>query len=83
MCRERQLLFTFLFLEKVPANNNTSERAIRNVKVKQKTSGHFKKEETAQNFAKIRSVIDTSIKNGLNVLDALALIAEFEFQFKN
>ena len=80
MRRERQHLFTFLFLENVPADNNASERAIRNVKVKQKISGQFKIEQAAQNFAQIRSVIDTIIKNGLNVLDGLALIAKFEFQ---
>ena len=60
MKRERQTLFVFLFIEQVPADNNASERAIRNVKVKQKISGQFKKIETAQNFAKIRSVIDTT-----------------------
>ncbi len=80
MCRERHYLFIFLFLEQVPADNNASERAIRNIKVKQKISGQFKKEETAQNFAKIRSVIDTTIKNGMNVLDSLAIIAKFETQ---
>ena len=78
MCRERQYLFTFLFLKNVPADNNASERAIRNVKVKQKISGQFKIEQTAQNFAQIRSIIDTIIKNDLNVLDGLALIAKFE-----
>jgi len=80
---ERQHLFTFLFLKNVPADNNASERAIRNVKVKQKISGQFKIEQAAQNFAQIRSVIDTIIKNGLNVLDGLALIAKFEFQLKD
>jgi len=80
MARERQQLFTFLFLEEVPPDNNASERAIRNVKVKQKISGQFKIEKAAQNFAKIRSVIDTTIKNGLNVLQAMTLIAKFEFQ---
>lgn len=80
MCRERHHLLTFLFIEKVPPDNNASERAIRNVKVKQKISGQFKKVETAQNFAKIRSVIDTTIKNGMNVLESLALIAKFEVQ---
>jgi len=64
----------------VPGDNNASERAIRNVKVKQKISGQFKIEQAAQNFAQIRSVIDIIIKNGLNVLDGLALIAKFEFQ---
>ena len=81
MCRERQHLFTFLYLENVPADNNASERAIRNVKVKQKISGQFKIEQKAQNFAQIRSVIDTIIKNDLNILDGLALIAKFQFQF--
>ena len=78
MCRERQHLFTFLFIEDVPPDNNASERAIRNVKVKQKISGQFKTEKAARNFAKIRSVIDTTIKNGMNVLEALELIAKLE-----
>ena len=34
MCGERQYLFTYLFLEQVPPDNNASERAIRNAKVK-------------------------------------------------
>lgn len=83
MCRERQHLFTFLFIEQVPPDNNASERAIRNVKVKQKISGQFKIEQAAQNFAMIRSVIDTTIKNGMNVSEALKLIAKNEFQFEN
>lgn len=83
MKRERQTLFVFLFIEQVPADNNASERAIRNVKVKQKISGQFKKNETAQNFAQIRSVIDTTIKNGMNIILALNLIAKSEFQFDN
>lgn len=81
MKRERQTLFVFLFIEQVPADNNASERAIRNVKVKQKISGQFKKVEAAQNFAQIRSVIDTTIKNGMNCIEALNLIAKFQFQF--
>ena len=83
ICRERQHLFTFLFVENVPNHNNESERAIRNVKVKQKISGQFKNERAAQNFAKIKSVIDTTIKNGMNVLDALLLIAKFQTQYSN
>lgn len=82
MRKERQHLFTFLFIAEVPPDNNASERAIRNVKVKQKISGQFKAEQTAHNFAKIRSVIDTTIKNGLNVLQALAIVAKFEFDIE-
>lgn len=80
MCRDREQLLVFLFLKNVPPDNNTSEQAIRNVKVKQKISGQFKNPRNAQNFAKIRSVIDTTIKNGMNVIQALNLIAKFEFQ---
>jgi len=83
IAKERQQLFTFLFLEDVSADNNASERAIRNVKVKQKISGQFKIEKAAQNFAKIRSVIDTTIKNEMNVLESMILIAKFEFLFTN
>ncbi|MDO9276205.1 MAG: transposase, partial [Lutibacter sp.] len=64
----------------VPPDNNASERAIRNVKVKQKISGQFKIEQAAQNFAKIRSVIDTTIKICQNVLEALVIIAKFELE---
>lgn len=80
ICREKQNLFTFLFIKNVPSDNNASERAIRNVKIKQKISGQFKTEKAAQNFAMIRSVIDTTIKNGMNVLEAMNLIAKSELQ---
>jgi len=63
-----QHLFIFHFLEQVTADNNASEGAIRNVKVKQKNSGQFKIAKTADIFAKIRSVIDAAIKYGCNVL---------------
>ncbi len=81
MRREQQNLFVFLYIKEVPADNNPSERAIRNVKVKQKISEQFKTITAAENFAKIRSVIDTTIKNGMNIIQALTLIAKFEYQF--
>jgi hypothetical protein len=58
----------------VPPDNNGSERAIRNVKVKQKISGQFKSLSGAETFAILRSVIDTAIKNKLNPLNALSQI---------
>lgn len=67
----------FLEQPNVPPDNNGSERAIRNIKVKQKISGHFKSLENANIFATLRSVIDTTIKNGNNVVKALHLIATF------
>jgi len=43
-------------------------------------AGQFKVKQAAQNFGKLRSVIDTTIKNVLNVLEALTLIAKLDLQ---
>jgi len=59
----------------VPLNNNGFERAIRNVKVKQKISRQFKTETGAQIYVIIRSVTDTCIKNAQNILAAFKTIA--------
>jgi transposase len=67
----------FLHYNDVPADNNGSERAIRNIKVKQKVSGGFRSIGGADGFAVLRSVIDTTIKSGNDVFYALALIANF------
>ena len=77
MLRDKKYLFTFLEIPNVPPDNNASERAIRNIKVKQKISGQFKTVCAAQNFAIIRSVIDTMLKNNRNILNGLATIAKF------
>jgi transposase len=74
---KQDCILYFLLQSNVPPDNNGSERAIRNIKVKQKISGMFKTIESANLFAVIRSVIDTTIKNGNNVLNALHLIATF------
>ena len=74
----RAHVFTFLYHPDVPPDNNGSERAIRNVKVKQKISGQFKVFDAAENFAILRSIIDTAIKNGQKVLPALNVIADYK-----
>jgi transposase len=68
-------LTTFLHHFHIPPDNNGSERAIRNVKVKTKISGQFKTYKGADIFAVIRSVIDTLIKNKKDVFQSLATIA--------
>lgn len=76
LLKHQKHILTFLWNNDVPPDNNGSERAIRNIKVKQKISGQFKSENGANNFAVIRSIIDTAIKSGQNVLATLALIAK-------
>lgn len=75
MIKHKEYILTFLHHFHVPPDNNASERAIRNVKVKQKVSGQFKTENGAQIYAVIRSVTDTCIKNGQNILGAFKTIA--------
>ena len=76
LLKHQQYILYFLYHPKIPPDNNGSERAIRNVKVKQKISGQFKSNEGADAFSILRSVIDTTIKSGQNVLQALSLIAK-------
>jgi transposase len=77
LTKHRQSIFTFLTHLNVPPDNNASERAIRNVKVKTKVSGQFRNKDGkgADRYAKIRSVIDTTIKNGQDVYAALVCLA--------
>ena len=76
LLKHQQYILYFLHHPKVPPDNNGSERAIRNIKVKQKISGQFKTPEGAGGFAILRSVIDTIIKSKQNVLNTLTLIAK-------
>ncbi|KKX46977.1 IS66 family transposase [Sphingobacterium sp. JB170] len=72
----RDHMLTFLYQYDVPADNNASEQAIRNVKVKQKISGMFKSFTGANIYAIIRSIIDTCIKNNQNILNTFITIAK-------
>ncbi len=71
-------IFTFLYHPEVPPDNNGSERAIRNAKVKMKISNQFKSFGFASHYAIIRSVIDTTIRNSKNVFYALSYLANQE-----
>jgi len=68
LIKYQDYLFLFLKNELIPPDNNGSERAIRNFKVKQKVSGFFKTDNGAANYAILRSVCDTAIKNNQNPL---------------
>ena len=65
MIKHRNYLFPCLYDLDVPPDNNASERAIRNIKVKQKISGQFKSGQ--HTFCVLRSIIDTLRKRELDV----------------
>ena len=71
LTKARDKIFTFLLHPNIPPDNNGSERAIRNIKVKLKVSGQFKTFQGAQDYASLRSIVDTSRKRGLNEFDSL------------
>jgi len=72
--KARDKIFTFMNDENIPPDNNGSERAIRNVKVKLKVSQQFKSDQGAIDYGNIRSIIDTSRKRGLNEFESLVSI---------
>ena len=57
----------------VPFTNNLGERAIRMPKVKQKISGSFRTLKGAQDFCIIRAYLDTLLKQGHNLFEALRM----------
>jgi len=69
--KRQQQVFNFLFHPDVPYDNNGSEQAIRNIKVKQKVSGSFRSERGSEIFAILRSVFDTTIKKGGNPFETI------------
>lgn len=75
MVKYSDYVFAFLEHPNIPPDNNASERAIRNFKVKLKVSNFFKSAKGSENYAVIRSIIDTAIKNKLNPYTVTRLIA--------
>jgi len=75
MVKYSDYVFAFLDNHHIPPDNNGSERAIRNFKVKLKVSNFFKSTAGSDGYAIIRSVIDTAIKNNQNPYEATRLIA--------
>lgn len=74
----RASILPCIYEPEIPPDNNSSERAIRNVKVKQKISGQFK--SGIQNFCILRSVIDTLRKRAHQPFDMLCQIMSIQSQ---
>ena len=76
MNKHRNSILTFLYYEDVEPTNNASERAVRNIKVKQKVSGQFK--TGGQDFCVLRSLIDSAKKSEQKVFDIMIWVAQSE-----
>ena len=61
----------FLHDPDVPFTNNDAERDARMMKLRQKISGGFRAQTSADDFAVIRSVLSTAKKQGWNILRTL------------
>ncbi len=70
-----ECLFTFLTVGGVAPDNNASERAIRNIKTKQKVSGCFRTNDGADIYMMIKSIMETANKNGQSKYEALQALA--------
>jgi len=69
-------IFTFLLYPNIPPDNNGSERAIRNIKVKQKVSHQYKSSQGAKDYATLRSIIDTARKRDINEFETIRNIVD-------
>jgi len=75
LTKYKAYVFIFLFDPDVPYENNASERAVRNLKVKQKVSGMFKSQQGANAYCQIHSIAQTAKKNNQNPFLAILAVA--------
>lgn len=71
----KDAVFTFLYKENVPFDNNGSEREIRKAKVKMKVSQCFRSLKGAEAFDVLHSLMDTAKKNGQSAFNVIKAIA--------
>ena len=67
----RDTILRFVIDLAVPFTNNSAERALRPVKLQQKTSGTWRILQGLADFAAVRSYLDTARKRGKDTLDVL------------
>lgn len=69
--KHRESLFTFLYREDVPADNNASERALRKPVVHRKVSGGLRSPWGAHAYATVATVLQTARQHGCDALETL------------
>ena len=70
--------FAWLCHFELPVTNNLSERGLRGVKTHMKVSGQFLNVDTADNYAALRTYIETCGRNGINEMTALVRLCRDE-----
>jgi len=71
MIKHQDSILHFMSSPTIPSHNNSSERAIRMTKVKQKISGCFRSERGAQRHSILLSVIETGKKQFMKPIDTI------------
>jgi len=74
LIKHQDWIFPFMSYPDVPADNNSSERAIKAAKLKDKVSGGFRSEAGACRFAQLLSLTQTLRKQHLPVLASLKTV---------
>jgi hypothetical protein len=74
LIKHQDWIFTFMAYPDVPPDNNSSERAIKAAKLKDKVSGGFRSELGASRFAQLLSLTQTLRKQHLPILPTLTAI---------
>jgi transposase len=74
LIKHKDWIFTFMGYPDVPPDNNSSERAIKAVKLKDKVSGGFRSELGASRFAQLLSLTQTLRKQHLPILASLKAV---------
>jgi len=69
--KNKEEVLRFLKEKEVPFSNNQAERDIRMMKLRQKISGCFRKEEGAEIFCMLKSILSTLSKQGVNILKGI------------
>jgi transposase len=69
--QRRDDVLRFLHDPDVPFTNNQAERDARMMKLRQKISGGYRSQDSAEDFAIIRSVLSTARKQGWNIVHTL------------
>ena len=74
LIKHQEWIFTFMAYPDVPPDNNSSERAIKAAKLKDKVSGGFRSDAGASQFAHLLSLSQTLRKQHLPILATLTAL---------